>query len=111
MAHLQYPDGDLYEHELTPNPLGIGGGTAILTPDSDQEGEANETLWWSDHSSDSFAPTPLCAFGDDLDDDEAYFLEDEDDDDDDIEDDYDDEDDDDDDMLADSDDEDDDEEL
>ncbi len=110
MAHLQYPDGDLCEHDAVPALVG-GGGTAILTPDSDQEGETEETPWWSDHSSDFFAPDPLCAYGDDLDDDEAYFLEDDDDDDEDIEDDYDDDDFDDDEPDEDLLDEDDDEEL
>jgi len=110
MTHLQYPDGDLREYEPAPNPLG-DGGTALLTPDSDQDGEMTQTPWWSDHSSDFFAPSPIGAYGDDLDDDEAYFLEDDDDDDDDIEDDYDDDDDDDDELPTDSDEEDDDEEL
>lgn len=69
----------------------------------------------SDYSELLFGGTPWCGYGDDLDDDEAYFLEDEDDDDDDdIDEDYDDEDDDDfddDDFDRESDDEDDDDDL
>jgi hypothetical protein len=102
MALTQHPNVDLYEPDAEPTSFGSnwsGGGTAVLTPDSDEM----EKERWSDY--------PSCASGDDLDDDEAYFLEDEDDDDEDIEDDYDDDDEDDDEIEPDTDEESDDEDL
>lgn len=114
MTYLQNPDVDQSTQIESSNPFENGGGTALLTPDSDEDGQTDTTEQWSDYSPDSLFLSPISASGDDLDNDEAYFLEDEDDDDEDVEDDYDDDDDDDDgddQSAADSDEEDDDEEL
>lgn len=106
MAHTQHPTNvDLCELRAEPARFESGwsgGGAAVLTPDSDQESGTESNEEWSDYLIESRGTSPLCASGDDLDDDEAYFLEDEDDDDEDVDDDYDDIDDDDDEIEADS---------
>ncbi len=95
MTYFQHNDVDTFE----PLSFSGGSGTALLTPDTENEPKDpwsdNASLTGSDYSVSTLTESPWAAAGDDLDDDEAYFLEDEDDDDDDYEEDYDDEDDDD----------------
>jgi len=89
-----------------PNRFGIATGSALLTPDSDDEHAIGIVGPWSDYPAGFTPNTAWCSAGDDLDDDEAYFLEDEDDDDpddDDLEDEFDDDDFDDEEIEADSD--------
>jgi hypothetical protein len=93
------------------NPMTTNAGTALLTPDSDQDTRESWETPWSENDLGVDVLNPQSAAGDDLDDDEAYFLEDDDDDDDYDSDDYDDEDEEDDDLDEDSDDDIDDEEL